>query len=261
MKLIVLLVVLALRRIEIAWPTFLREPNSLRQSLLTLAPRGSSDGVAWLLVVLLPALVVGLVMVWLHDFLWGLPGWIAGGVLLLWFLGTDSEFRQFDVLVVRARMNYEDEFSILAAQQFDMQGARGTDDYLQCLCERFSGREAGGLFATLLFLVTLGYGAAFLYVLNRWLAQSEHPGNQWARVCDSAFYWIPSRLLVLALALGGDFRRVMDAVDERLWRWDDSHDLFADALLAARDADSAEVEADRCTAAGPLADLRSLLLR
>jgi hypothetical protein len=61
MKLIVLLVVLALRRVEIAWPMFLREPNSLRQSLLTLAPRGSSDGVAWLLVVLLPALGDGVV--------------------------------------------------------------------------------------------------------------------------------------------------------------------------------------------------------
>jgi len=261
MKLIVLLVVLALRRVEIAWPMFLREPNALRQSLLALAPRGGSDGIAWLLVVLVPALVVGLLMVWLHDFLWGLPGWIAGGVLLLWMLGTDSEFRQLDELVVRARMNDEDEFAALAEQQFDMQGAPGDDNYLQRLCERISGHEAGGLFATLFFLVTLGYGAAFLYVLNRWLAHSDHPGNQWARVCDTAFYWIPSRLLVLALALGGDFRRVMDAVDERLWRLDDSHDLFADALLAALDADNDEVEQDLSSAVVLLEDLQSLLLR
>lgn len=260
MKLIVLLVVLALRRLDIVWPSWLRDVNPVHLAMRRWVPQHAGDGPAWLLGVLLPAVLVTLVMAWLDQVAWGLPGWLVGGGLLLWLLGTESEFRQLDELVVRARMDDEEEFGALARDRFAMSDTVASEGYLQRLCRQVSEHEAGTLFATVFFFITLGYGAAVLYVLNRWLANSDAPGHQWAKICDAAFYWLPARLLVLALALGGDFRRVMEAVEARLWQFDEP-DLFADAMQAALDVDGDELAPELSSMVPVLEDLQALLLR
>ncbi|MDF1781540.1 MAG: hypothetical protein P1U67_09615 [Alcanivoracaceae bacterium] len=233
MKLIVLLVVLALRRLDVNWPTWMHHDSASGQLNASLTPSVSADGLAWILKILLPAVLVGVAFYFLQHILWGLPAVALGVIVLLWLLGVDSEFRQLDELIVRGRMNDKEEFSALAQEKFGVEGDPEDDGYYLSLCQTISHREAVTLFSSLFFFITLGYGAVLLYVLNRWLAARDESGCEWARVCDAAFYWLPSRLLILAVALGGDFRRVMEAVDGRMWSWDKSQEIFEDAAIAA----------------------------
>ena len=260
MKLIVVLVVLALRRLDISWPAWLHQGDDRGKALSGWVPAGLPDGLAWVLKVLVPALVVGVALQFIGHYLAGVLAWLLGGLLLLWLLGTDSEFRQLDELIVRGRMKDADQFASLAHAHFGTEGVPGDTGYFSRLCHDISHREAVRLFSILFYLVTLGYGAALLYMLNLWLANRDEEGCEWARICEAAFHWLPARLLILALALGGDFRRVMEAVDGRWWSWEDSGEIFVDALAAALESDEDE-PSDLSGGVALLEDLQALLWR
>lgn len=258
MKLIIVLLVLVLRRLDISWPSWLRE-NALYKHVVN--PDGSAEGAEWLLKVFLPALMIGVAMIWLQQIFWGLPAVALGLLLLLWMLGVDSEFRQLDELIVRARMNDGDHFFQIAQQYFNSGKEPGKPGYYPGLIRAISQRELTLIFSVLFYLITLGYGFALFYLLNFWLSQRKDNANGWATIWHQALIWLPSRLLVLALALGGDFRSVMAAVDGRLWQRGDSGDVFVDALNAARDTDDVEEDAAVAELVDSLEDLQSLLLR
>ncbi len=258
MKLIIVLLVLVLRRLDIDWPSWLRD-NAIKRQLQQ--SDGSADGAEWLLKVFLPGVLVTVLMYWMQLWLWGLPALVLGLLLLLWLLGVDSEFRQLDELIVRARMNDAEHFSEVAQQRFDCPGKPGDAGYCAALVQSISLREATQLFAVLFYLITLGYGFALFYVLNSWLASRQQDNNGWAQQWHTAMIWLPSRLLVLALALGGDFRRVMEEVDGRLWQSGDDGRIFVDAINAARDLEDVPDDAEVGQLVDVLEDLQSLLLR
>lgn len=263
MKLIVLLAVLALRRLDIDWPGWLRRPDRherFQDWLARLPFTGMGSGSDWLIRVLLPAVVVALITAWLYEIHWAWLVWLLGGVLLLWLIGVDSEFRSLDELVVRGRMNDADQLAAAAHAQFGMDGTPVEPGWFDRLMRRIMLREAAALFAVLFYFVTLGYWAALLYVLNLVLVQRSEPGSEWARTCHLAFYWLPSRLLILALALGGDFRRVMEAVEGRLWQLEEQEQVLADALAGALDLEPMQDDEFQA-GVDQLEDLQSLLLR
>ncbi|PKM21317.1 MAG: hypothetical protein CVV10_09985, partial [Gammaproteobacteria bacterium HGW-Gammaproteobacteria-14] len=232
MKLLVLLVVLGLRRFEFSWPAALRESDRVGRAQALLAnwlPSGLPGVALWGLRVALPAIVVGWLLCVLHGWLWGLVGWIAGALLLLWLLGPESEFRHLDDMLVRGRMNDPDALGELATRHFEAEGRPGDPGYFAELLIRIVHRDSGLLFATVFFLMALGYWAALLYLLNRWLARSEESGSEFARIVDAAMFWLPSRLLIVVMALVGDFRRVMDATDGRMLQLEDNWSVLEDA--------------------------------
>ena len=244
MKLLVLLLVLALRRLDVQWPTWLTDPHRVRRLISPLAQRGETsglpEGLAWVLAALVPALAVLVVFLLLEGLLWGLLSLLAGVLVLLWLLGPVSEFRMLDEVLAQGRMNDQQEFLRLAQQHFDMKGSPADQGYFDGLIQRVLHRDARYLFATVFYLVTLGLPVAVLYVVNRWLAQQQGSGAETARTVDVALFWLPARLLILALALAGDFRRVMDAVGERVWRLDESDTVLGEAMEAALDMSDEE---------------------
>ena len=289
MKLVVLLVVLALRRLDVAWPqTFSRRERFLD----ALAPwrqriekAGLPAALEWALMVLVPVAVVALVMYLLHGFLWGLPGFIAGGLLLLWLLGTESEFRQQESLLERGRMNDPAAFAETAERYFGVTGDPEAVElegpgYFTRLYRRILCQDARQLFATIFWLVVLGYWAALLYVLNLALAREEQaiptlddaedldavvsprPAPQTpAQLVHTALFWLPSRLLVLCLALAGSFGRVADAIAGRVWKLDDGEALLEAALEGALERPDS-TPGDRLQAGvDRLEELQGVLLR
>ncbi|MFN3713964.1 MAG: hypothetical protein ACK4SX_09920 [Alcanivoracaceae bacterium] len=265
MKLLVLLVVLALRRLDVVWPDWLTgggQMARLQNWFSGLLADHLSDLVAWGLRVALPALLVAWLMLVLHGMLWGLAGWVAGAVLLLWLLGPESEFRHLDDMLVRGRMSDPHTLGQLAEQHFGAQGQPGEPGYFAGLMMRILHRDSGHLFATVFFLMALGYWAAFLYLANRWLAaRPSLAGSEAARVVDAAMFWLPSRLLIVVMALVGDFRRVMEAVDGRMLQLDDNHRVLEDATIAALDLDAEPDPDDLQAGIDMLEALQSLLLR
>src|SRR5690606_21792317 len=132
MKLLVLLVVLGLRRLDVMWPAWLAgggQMERLQQAISKLLADSSPDLLAWTVRVALPSLLVAIVMLVLQDWLWGLAGWVVGGVLLLALLGPESEFRHLDDMLVRGRMNDPDTLGDLASEHFGAQGKPGDSGY------------------------------------------------------------------------------------------------------------------------------------
>ena len=294
MKLVVLLVVLALRRLDMAWPQAFLGRERFARLLAPWRARVDDMGlpptlapvVRWLLLVLVPVIVVAVLMCLLHNVLWGLPGFIAGGVLLLWLLGAESEFRQQEDLLARGRMNDPAEFAEAAERHFgvddndqvapdhleveSMPADPAEPGYFTRLYRRILRQDALQLFATVFWLIVLGYWAALLYVLNLTRVRDEnvHGSEQEsepspARLLHMALFWMPSRLLVLCLALAGNFGRVADAVSGRVWRLDDGEALLGAALDGALDKPAPEASTTDQFQAGVdrLEELQGVLLR
>ena len=82
MKLLVILLVLALRRRDGGWPLWLTREERHQRFLDRLSPGGGA--LAWWLAVALPTLLVALLFSWLCGLAGALLTLLLGGVLLLW---------------------------------------------------------------------------------------------------------------------------------------------------------------------------------
>lgn len=231
MKLLVILLVLALRRLDGGWPAWLASPNRQQRWLAALAPN-RLGALGWWLAVALPALLVAVLFAWFQGFWGALATLLLGSLLLLWMIGVRSEFRQTDELLVRGRMRDHDALVARAAEDFQQPAGEPDRDWFHVLGAGLVMRVLA-VFSALFWFAVLGPGAALLLMLNRaWLARRpEH--SDWARSLDAALTWIPARLTVLALALVGHFGTVARATAGRLWRLDDSCELLGAAAGAA----------------------------
>lgn len=225
MKLLVLLVVLALRRLELNWSAWLLGEARLARPLLPWWQKlaGLPATLHWCLAVLLPTLLLALAFHGLQILLWGLLGWLAGAVLLLWLWGAESEFRQVEALLAVGRMQDKASLEAMAADSFQVPPGRNFFPRLQ---DAFLLRDARVLFASIFWLILLGYWAVFLYLANRFYLQRMQPGeSSLAAGLDLVLFYPVARLLVLCLALVSDYQQVMAAVRGKLW------DLPSEALL------------------------------
>ncbi len=262
MKLLVILLVLALRRRDGGWPLWLTREDRHQRCIGRLSLGGGA--LAWWLAVALPALLAALLFSWLCGLAGALLTLLLGSALLLWLVGVESEFRRMDTLLVRGRMNDREALAGSAAEAFDAEplppGPDGERTWFNDLGDRFVLR-AGDLFAVLFWVTVLGFGAALLFVLNRaWLRR--HPeDSDWARSLDAALAWIPARLTTLALALVGHFGMVAKAVSGRVWRLDDSRGLLTLAADAALGREAAADETAFQAGVNRLEALQELLLR
>lgn len=267
MKLIVLLVVLALRRLDIAWLDVFLASDRLDQALRPIrekiVEKSLSPLAEWSVLVLLPVLVIAAAMALLSAWLWGIPAFFAGVLLLLWLLGGRSEFRDTEDLLIRARMNDATSLAILATERVGMDPQKAPSDsgYFPDLLRTILTRDVRHLFATLFWFMVFGYWAAAFYALNlNWLRSREEGGDT-AQMFQTVLLWIPARIMLLCMALAGNFGKVSDAVAHRLWRVDDSEDLLEEALPGALDLPALEDAADLSAGADQLEKLQGLLLR
>ena len=266
MKLLVLLVVLALRRMDIDWPDWLVSRDRFRQALAPLdarlTPLTDSVLLQWLAQVLAPAVLVGLLLGWVSGWLFGLVGLLLSGLLLLWLIGAESEFRHLDEMLMRGRMDDPEHLAEAAEEHFGVGSSPDDQGYFPALLRRITRQDLLHLFATIFWLITLGYGVAMLYVLNRHWLDSDNTGRrEFAALLHTALIWLPARLLVLCMALAGNFGRVADSVAGEVWQLDDGLNLLDDALAGALDVTALEDPENLQKGMDQLEALQSLLLR
>jgi|GEM_PF-265116 len=267
MKLLILLLVLGLRRLDVAWPEWLRAPVRFARLMVPLGDLAGalrlSGAPRWLVMVVLPVVVIGGLIAWLHCVLAGVLGWIAGGALLLWLLGPDSENRRVDDLLVRGRM--QDGAGVAdAATDFGVSGEPGDAGFFNGLYSRILSREAENLFAITFWLIALGYWAALLYTLNYFLMRVEDEDEalaNTARTVHVALFWLPGRLLLGCMALAGDWRRVSETLSGRVWTLEDDERLLDDAMNAAVGAEDDTEPQTMDKAMDRLESRQGLLLR
>lgn len=262
MKFLVLIVVLGLRRLDASWPAWLLNPHRHQSWLQQAANRLGGEQRVWWLAVFLPALLTALLVCWLAGF-WGqLLVMLLGIGLLLWLVGCQSEFRNVDELLVRGRMNDPEGFAALATDEFGVSGSPGERQYQKALAEQILGREQQ-LFIAIFWLVVLGFGAAFLVVLNRaWLAWAgTDQADSWQARLDTLLSWPARLLLVLSMALAGNFTAVMEAMRGRWQPREQSGEGLLQVANVAMDDQEEQREASLAAAMDHLEALQGLLLR
>ncbi|MDX1803854.1 MAG: hypothetical protein R3292_07205 [Alcanivorax sp.] len=262
MKFLLLLVVLGLRRLDLGWPGWLQNAQRHQSWFQRCAGRLGEGQRLWWLTVFLPSVLVAMAFAYSGGSLGILLKLVLGLALLLWLLGPESEFRQVDELLVRGRMNDPQGFADLAEDEFAVtDGQPGEQAYQRQLMARILGREMQ-LFATIFWLVTLGYGAATFYLLNRAWLQRQSLTQGWLAELDSILSWMPRQLLILCMALAGDFSAVMARMNGNWWQRDDrASQLAAVCHEALSDELTQEVPASLPEAMDELEAMQGLLLR
>ena len=262
MKFLVLILVLGLRRLDTSWPFWIANPQRHKSWVQQWSNRlGQGQGVWWLSV-LLPSLLIYALTCWLGGF-WGqLLVLLLGMVLMLWLVGGQSEFRHVDELLVRGRMNDPEGFAALATDEFDVTGTPGDPTYQSALTEKILAREQQ-LFIAIFWLVVLGFGAAFLVVLNRaWVIRAgDEQANNWQMRLDGWLSWPANRLLVLSMALAGDFTAVMEKMRGHWLRQEHSGESLQQVVNVALEAPPSGDSGSLSAALDHLESLQGLLLR
>lgn len=262
MKLLLLLLVLALRRLEWPWPDGLCANQRFAQQLMPFWRRlGRADALwHWWLAVVLPTLALLFIFCVLQQ--GGLLGlllwWLLGVLLLLWLLGAEGDSRRLDVLLAHARLGNWDKVAGLASANFavtlEKQGVSGLEEGLLL-------RDLKTTLVTIFYLLLLGYWAVFLYFIN------EVYLKLYAEKAAKSAFWLQklmlypvARLQLLSLALVSDFQAVMAAA-RGAWVTTESQRLLClllPALLPSGDSagqDNRVVEVER------LVELHAVLMR
>ncbi len=219
MNLFILLLVLAVRRLDIGWTKSWVADNRIERRLLPVVSwaqrNNKGNGVVWLLAVVLPVVL----WAWLRASVpWALAV-VLDALLLLWLLGAESEFRYVTGLVQRLRMRDGEQFQAQAEQHFGMTPGTEDEAYVQGLCARILMKSAEGTFAVLFWFFLLGTLGSLAFALNFALARTLKAGNvaeQWHRF----LVWLPQRLLLVAMALAGSFRGVVEGTARHWWQLD-----------------------------------------
>ncbi|OJH07547.1 MAG: hypothetical protein AOY29_13515 [Alcanivorax borkumensis] len=266
MKFIVLIVVMGLRRMDLGWSTLLADDERHQRWLQRCGSRIGQPARVWWVAVLLPAVLIAWAACWLSGF-WGQLLVLGLGILLLlWLLGSYSEFRYVDELLVRGRMNDPDGFSALATDEFSVTGVPGDPAYHQQLNEQILAREER-LFVAIFWLVLLGFGAAFLVVMNHaWLQHKRRHGREedapvWQQTLDNWLSLPPRQLLILSMALAGNFSAAMNRMRGSWWQLPPSASLLLSVAHVAQEESSEACPATLNIALDQLEALHGLLLR
>lgn len=265
MKFIVLIVVMGLRRMDTGWPSLLAGDERHQCWLQRCGNHIGQPGRVWWGAVLLPAVLIGWGACWLSGF-WGqLLVLGLGTPLLLWLIGSYSEFRHVDELLVRGRMNDPEGFAALATDEFSVDGVPGDPAYHQQLNEQILAREER-LFVAIFWLVLLGFGAAFLVVMNHaWLQRQRRHCSEgdspWQQTLDDWLRFPARQLLILSMALAGGFSAVMNQMRGSWWQLHPPASLLLSVANVAREEDSAASSATLNVAMDQLEGLQGLLLR
>lgn len=241
MNLFVLLLVLAVRRLDIGWTNSWVAEDRVQRRLVSVVAWGrdknKSQSVVWLLAVLVPVLV----WVWLRAALPSGLGYVVDAVLLLWLLGAESEFRYLTSLIQRIRMRDIAQLEAQAKLHFGIEATSEDEGYLNQLSHRALMKSAEGTFAVLFWFFLCGTWGSLLYALNYALAQSFERGSL-PELLHKLLVWLPQRLLLVAMALAGSFRGATDKSAPYWWQLD------GQALLLAAIPDGLDLPRDMPTA-------------
>lgn len=234
MNLFILLVVLAVRRVDIGWSQSWIAEDRIQRGIAPLIAwaKGKQKGAAiiWLVAVLMPVLL----WAWLRS--WVVPGvgYVLDVALLLWLLGAESEFRYLSGLIQRVRMRDAEQLETQARQHFALEQSANEEGYLDRLVHCVLVKSAEGTFALLFWFFLAGTWGSLLYGLNIALAKSLE-GENLAQQLHKLLVWLPDRLLLVAMAFAGSFRGAVEAGVRHWWQ------LNGSALFEAAIPDSLDL--------------------
>ena len=273
MKFIALLIVLALMQY---WGNsrVLHNDDWFRNLLGRLDSSGLPAAPCLLLATLVPAFLVGWLLTVADGWLFGLVGLGLNVLLLLYCMGR----RDFEGLLNRYREQCRDgDFEaafLLAQQEFPTDaemGGPGNPERLHRWMKRSLVYMAfERWFAVIFYFVLFGSAGALAYRLLQLAGEGDDdgPGRDFQQRALHLVDWLPTRFLVFAFALTGDYMGSREQLTSGMQNTDSpSADILSDAAHAALGlkstvfSDNGDVDAFSEISDWELGQLKSLLVR
>lgn len=185
-------------------------------------------------VLLLPVLFVLAIQISISGFLFGLPYFIFGILLLIYCLGPACLSGEIDAYMDARSLGDEDEAlhyaGVITEQAASTVPDQQTTDVTRAILYAANDR----VFSVIFWFVWLGPVGILLYRLIAHMSKDEgHDGDmkEWAIILHSLMIWIPARMLAFGYALTGHFDGALAAYNNRPYESDISITSY-DTLVA-----------------------------
>jgi len=217
--------------------------------------------VSLIAVLLIPVAIVLAIQISISDFLYDLPYFIFGILVLIYCLGPACLSSEIDAYIDARSMGDEDEAlhyaGIITERAASSVPDQQTSDVTRAILYTANER----VFSVIFWFICSGSAGVVLYKLASNICKEEEHDSEmaeWALILHSLMVWIPARMMAFGYALTGHFDGALSAYKSRPYESDisiTSYDTLVSTGLGALRESS---ESDEISA---IAAARNLVMR
>lgn len=198
----------------------------------------NNDLVKLILVLLLPLVIIFLIQLLLIDFLFGIPYFVFGIIVVLYCLGPACLSSDIEAYLDARSLGDDEEALHYAGALTETAASTVPDQQTSDVTRAILHVANERIFSVLFWFVILGPIGAAVYRLMTNISKRDEvdPLVQYARLIQSMIAWIPAHLLAAGYALTGHFDGAFRAYQSRPHESDISvanHDVLVTTGLGA----------------------------
>jgi AmpE protein len=180
----------------------------------------------FILILALPAAILIVVQVLLHDFLFNIPLFIFGVIVFIYCLGPACLSTEIEAYLHARTMSDEDEALHYAGTITNAPASTSPDQQTSDVTRAILYVANERIFATIFWFVILGPFGCMIYRLVSELSQliEFNELSEFSEFIHGIMAWIPARMLAAGYALTGNFDGAYHGYRERVQSTDISQD-------------------------------------
>ena len=170
----------------------------------------------------LPVLLLFGLQVFLHDFLFNLPGFVFGVLVFIYCLGPACLSTDIEAYIHARTLGDEDEALHYAGTITDSAASTSPDQQTSDVTRAILHVANERIFATIFWFVLLGpFGAMTYRLISELSKQIEYNELvEFSAFIHSLMAWIPARMLAMGYALTGNFDSAYHSYKDRAYSSD-----------------------------------------
>jgi len=198
----------------------------------------------FILILALPVLLILIIQILLHDFLFDLPGFIFGVIIFIYCLGPACLSTDIEAYIHARTLGDEDEALHYAGTITDAAASISPDQQTSDVTRAILYVANERIFATIFWFAILGPFGVMLYRLISELSKQIEFNElaEFSEYIHTIMAWVPARMLAAGYALTGNFDGAYHAYKDRTHSPDLSQSnaevLISTGLGAMRNLDS-----------------------
>ena len=179
----------------------------------------------FIIILALPVSLLLSVQIFLHDFLFNLPGFIFGIIIFIYCLGPACLSTDIEAYIHARTLGDEDEALHYAGTITDAAASTSPDQQTSDVTRAILHIANERIFATIFWFVILGPFGAMLYRLISELSKQIdfYELAEFSEFIHAIMAWIPARMLAAGYALTGNFDGAYHAYKDRAYTSNLSH--------------------------------------
>ncbi|NOQ88864.1 MAG: regulatory signaling modulator protein AmpE [Gammaproteobacteria bacterium] len=176
----------------------------------------------FIIIMALPVLLLFAIQIFLHDFLFNLPGFVFGIVVFIYCLGPACLSTDIEAYIHARTVGDEDEALHYAGTITDSAASISPDQQTSDVTRAILRVANERIFATIFWFVILGpFGAMTYRLISELSKQVEYDElAEFSAFIHALMAWVPARMLATGYALTGNFDNAYHAYKDRAYTSD-----------------------------------------